>query len=55
MYVADLCSGDYLIGGFCLVPLTVRSADGATPLGNRRGENSELRAPTVVLDGTPRR
>jgi len=37
------------------VGLTLRSADGATPLRYRGGKNSELRAPTVVLDRTPRR
>jgi len=30
---------------------TVRSADGATPLGNRGGENSGLCLPSGCLDG----
>ena len=31
---------------------TLRAADGATPLGNRGGKNSELRLPSGCLDGT---
>ena len=30
---------------------TVRAADGAAPLGNRRGKNSELCSPSGCLDG----
>jgi len=35
----------------CMEGLTPRAADGATPLGDRRGKNSELRAPSGCLDG----
>ena len=51
--------GDFLAmargDGYAMKHLTLRAADGATPRGDRRGENSELRAPTVVLEVTPRR
>jgi len=30
---------------------TVRAADGAAPLGNRRGKKSEKSSPSVVVDG----